>query len=381
MIGTDQIRELKLLDQIEEIEEKYESKFGVAPVNLSTWDPKPDVISTDFLATLPPITGTGKNYIFSYYLNDNAGLRAALGYTHERWRSLVSHSGSANIVLTCNWLRCGGARKILILGPRYFTVPHCLDVMGIKYDTLYFKRNNEGFQLPKNLRPKDYDGIWVTNPVYGTGVYIPLTEILKLQQTWSFNDRYFILDECLASPNNYYGPNLSPHAKTTILAAPHKSICVNAYKFAISIFEQSQLEHFEQWSDVFLGCLPQSSFQAIEHIRSNGFLEYFELFQSCIKQPEAELEQLTSKFPKAMLDQSAEGYFRTVYFQSILAKLGYDIDFLYDLIFSTGTSVIPNIRNELDPQSGFSFRVNLAAFNVQAKGAYVRLAQWLSAKC
>ena len=131
MCSRELIKELQLLDEIEQIEEDYEAEFGQPPVNVSTWDPSVDVVQANLLATMPPVQGAGKDYIFSYILKDNAGLRRALGYTDSRWRSLVAHAGSASIVMTCNWLRASGARKVLILGPRYFTVPHCLQAFGI----------------------------------------------------------------------------------------------------------------------------------------------------------------------------------------------------------------------------------------------------------
>ncbi len=380
MSGTILVRELQLLDEIEAIAEEYEAVFGNAPTNLSVWNPVSDIVNADLLATLPKIKGAGKDYIFSYILQDNPGLRALLGYEDKRWRSLVSHAGSASIVMTCNWLRSFGAKKILVLGPRYFTVPHCLDAMGLEFETRYCGRSSEGYRLPAGADPNDYDGVWVTNPIYGTGVYLDLRDLIRLQQIWSQANKFFVLDECLASIEKYAGSNLEPHPKTTILAAPHKSICVNAYKFAISLFEQSQLEHFEHWSDIWLGCLPQSSHQAIEHIRTGGFSAYCDTFEKAIERPEVEFKKLTEAVAGAEIDKTAEGYFRTVYFPSLSASLGLDVNFLREATFATGTSFIPGVRNELDPDVGLSFRINLAAFNVEARGGYLRLIRWLSSR-
>ena len=283
--------------------------------------------------------------------------------------------------MTCNWLRASGAKKILILGPRYFTVPHCLEAMGIKFDTQHFVRDNNGYRAPGKSGVSDYDGVWITNPIYGTGVYIDPEELIQLHEAWTQKDKFFVVDECLASPSQYVGPSLVPNAKTTILAAPHKSVCVNAYKFAVSIVEQSQLEHFEHWSDVWLGCLPQSSHQAIDHFLNNGFESYRVQFESAIHEQTSEFIALTNAIPLAVLDQNALGYFRSVYFPKLSTELGLESSFLREATFSTGTSFIPGIRNDLDPSTGLSFRVNLAAFNKEARGAYVRLCRWLSAKC
>ena len=377
---TTLIRELQLLDEIEAIAEEYKAEFGSVPTNISIWDPVSDVIDVDLLETLPRITGAGKDYIFSYTLEDNSGVRKLLGYQDQRWRSLVSHSGSASIVMTCNWLRSHGAKAILILGPRYFTVPHCLKAMGLKFETRYCERTSKGYSLPGNIEPTAYSGVWVTNPVYGTGVYFNPKALLELQTKWTKAGKFFILDECLASIERYSGPSLEPHPKTTIIAAPHKSVCVNAFKFAVSIFEQSQLEHFEHWSDIWLGCLPQSSHQAIKHLLMGGFRNYRDRFDAAIGSSEVEFLRLTKAVNNSEIDQKATGYFRTVYLPRLPANLGLDVGFLRKAIFATGSSFIPSIRNELDPSVGLSFRVNLAAFNAEARGGYVRLLTWLASR-
>ncbi len=375
------VKELQLLDDIEAIAEAYETKYGLPPCNISNWDPSKDSIELNLHATLPPIAGDGKNYIFSYTVSDQSGLRLALNYANDQWRSLISHSGSASIVVICNWLRAMGSKNILILGPRYFTVPHCLNAMGIGFETKHCKRTKDGYVLPDIFEEDDFDGIWVTNPIYGTGVYFSDNELTSLQQHWTSKNKFFVLDECLATFDRYIGPKLQPHPKTTIVAAPHKSICVNAYKFAISVFEKSQLEHFEHWSDVWLGCLPQSSHQAIEHFRGGGFLNYQSQFYDFISSSNIEFLNLTNFFSEADVDKNAFGYFRSVYFKDLSSDLGADKEFLRTAFFDTGAMFIPGNRNELDPNAGLSFRVNLAAFDTEARGAYLRLLHWLASKC
>ena len=302
------VKELELLDDIQAICNDYELEYGNPPTNISTWDSSPDVVGTKFLNTLPEISGFQKNYIFSYILKDNFGLRKLLGYIDPKWKSLVSHSGSSSIVMTCNWLRCYGAKKILILGPRYFTVPHCLNALGMHFETLYCRRTPDGYRLPEDIDTTQYCGVWLTSPIYGTGVYINAEEIVQLQRKWAREEKFFILDECLASPEMYLGPHLIPHPKTTIIASPHKSVCANAYKFSISIFERSNLDHFEHWSDVWLGCLPQSSFLAIEHFRKGGFGMYRKNFDRAVATPTAEFLRLTKEIDIAEFDLSAKSY-------------------------------------------------------------------------
>lgn len=372
------VKELSLLDEIEAISESYQERFGLPPKNVSTWDPSDTLPNLNLLSTLPPVSTDGKAYIFSYTLMNHQSLRLALGYQDSLWESLVSHSGSANIVMICNWLRVMGAERILILGPRYFTVPHCLTSMGINFETKHCVRTSHGYRLPSDVNPDEFDGFWITHPIYGTGVNMNWRDIANLHDICRSADRFFVLDECLAKTDSYIGPKLPPHSKTAVIAAPHKSVCVNAYKFSISLFHVTHLAHFEHWSDVWLGCLPQSSQQAIQHFLGNGFQQYQNAFESAISKSSAQFKAITKSVSRAEIDETATGYFRTVYFPDLPSALGVETAFLRRATFETGATFIPGIRNELDPRAGFSFRVNLAAFDNETRSAYMRLLQWLA---
>jgi aspartate/methionine/tyrosine aminotransferase len=379
-LNNGSIDELTLLDEIESINALYENEFGAQPINLSNWNPSSQVVNTKIFDSLPLIKSSGVDYLFSYELDNHEPLRHSLGYEGTDWRSLASHSGSSAIVLAINWLRSKGVKRVLIIGPRYFTVPHCLESMGIKHHIAHSVRCGDRYLLPSNIEIEDFDSLWVTNPVYGTGVYYDKGELIHLHDYWTKKGKCFVLDECLAEPNHYSGALLRPQDRTCVITAPHKAICVNGYKFALTLFHKSQLEHFEHWSDVWLGCLPHSSLRAIEHYLSGGYANYYKKFKKDIEKKSEKLISLTESIGGIDMDKNSIGYFRMVYFKSASAFLGLDLNFIKEATFSTGASFIPSIRNELTPSVGLSFRVNLAAFDPHAEGAYVRLASWIVSK-
>ena len=372
------VKELQLIDLIESISEEYENEYGNKPINISHWDPAESTVENLLLSTMPSATGNGADYIFTYTLPNHAHLQRSLNYLDSRWRCVISHSGSANIVMTCNWLRIRGAKKILIITPRYFTVPHCLSAMRITFEISHCKRSIMGYRIPKDIDIDCFDGIWLTNPVYGTSVYPNPEDIIELSKICHDKEKFFILDECLAKVDRYIGNRIEPHYNTVVIASPHKNICVNAFKFAVNMVDKSQLKHYEHWSDIWLGSLPQSSYQAIEHFCSGGYHTYQTQFNAKIAESNSKFVNVTKLFPAASLDENADGYLRSVYFPKIPSSYGLNYQFLRKSAFGTGATFIPGIRNELDPSTGLSFRVNLAAFNEEAMGSYVRLLEWLS---
>lgn len=373
------IEELQLLDKIEAINEEYYLKYGAQPVNLSNWDPSSELLSPNLFQGHLYDDGNEVNYIFSYTLQNKPQILSKLGYIVNSWSCLVSHSGSSAIALIINWLRSKSVKRVLLFAPRYFTVPHCFEAFGIETEVVYCERSESGYDFPKNVCFSDFDAVWITNPIYSTGVYLDNDQVNKLHNRVIKEGKYFILDECLADPKRAAGFKLNPSAKTCVILSPHKAINVNANKFAIAIFHKSQLDHFEHWSDVWHGCLPQSSLRAINHFLSENYDEFTTNFNLIAAKQENKLIAATATTSCISLDRNASGYFRTVYCKKIPALFGKDIHFLKEAVFSTGTTFIPGIRNELNPNVGFSFRINLFAFDKEATGGYLRLIKWLEA--
>lgn len=377
---TSDIPELLLLEEIEELSEAYELTFGAPPVNLSTWNPSHAVLG-DLTLTLPQRAASWIDYSFSYDLAERAPLLARLGYSSDKFGCIVVHSGSTAIVCVANWLRVRGVSRVLFLAPRYFSVPHALQAVGISNGVLHVQRTPTGFVVPEISADalRDYDALWITNPVYCTSVDLPARDISSLVELAGSCGLPCVIDECLAEPGRYLGPKLSASCLTVAIYAPHKAICVNGLKFAMAVFPESEQRHFDTWSDVWSGCLPASSVLAVRHFLSSDFERYRGAFKSMIAGTHKSMRTLVEGMPGIALDEGADGYLVSVYASALSADLGKDMDFLRESIWSSGASFIGGIRNELDPRSGLSFRINLAALDTAALGGLARVGHWLTA--
>lgn len=373
---ADDIEELLLLDDIEYIEKQYKDKYGQYPARLSNWNTSNTLVDANNHLILPSSYRNVSDYIFSYSL-DHSKLISTMNYKSFLWRALVTHSGSSAIVSVVKWLSIKNVKKILILCPRYFTVPHLFDTFGIDYEMEYCKRTNNGYKLPNNTEHNNFDAIWITDPIYCTGEYLDSNELKKVYYDWTYNHKYFIVDNCLSDEKCYFGLDIEPSCYVCIIVSPSKNLCINAYKFATILFHKNELHHFECWSDVFQGCLPESSVQAIEFFTSNQYNIYKKHFNKILSNQEKILYNLLTK-KSILIDKNASGYLRTVYFPEIDTQLGKNTKFLKDIFFATGASFIPNIRNELDPILGLSFRINLAGFDTRAQGALARTVEVLT---
>jgi aspartate/methionine/tyrosine aminotransferase len=255
MVDAD-IRELKLLADLEFISDRYEEQFGAPPINLSLWNPAQSLIKELELRLPPSSDLKGIEYAFSYDLPEIEAVIKALGFNPETRGCLLTHSGSTAIVATANWLRGRGCSRVLIVGPRYFTVPYALTSFGINWTVAYMHRSQGGrfsFPVLEEHSLQGIDALWLTSPVYCTGIDYDDRESSNFISAMLRRGIRVVLDECLSENGRRIGPKFSDQGIAAIYA-PHKSICVNGVKFAAIVFDGSEQEHFDSWCDVWNGC-------------------------------------------------------------------------------------------------------------------------------
>lgn len=373
---SDEIRELALLDDIAAISTNYENAYGASPINLSSWNPNSRFFDHINLG-ISPVKRNAIDYIFSYDIEFMPSIISRYSDDTQPVGCLITHSGSSAIVSVCNWLRSKGCKNVLIVGPRYFTVPYCLKVNGIDCSICYVERHKSGFGLPSKFTTIEYDAIWVTSPVYCTSVYFSQDDISVFLEKFCRN-RILILDECLAEPGRNITFNPSLPSSFCRIISPHKTICVNAMKFGAVLFPLSEQGHFDSWSDVWHGCVPQSAYWAAEHFLSPAFEKARSDFRQLITHSFADLRNIVAEFENIQIDINAYGYLVNVYFPEVPAIMGYNMDFITEATMQSGAIFIPSIRNEMPYSVGFAFRINLAAFDAEAQGALFRLCAWLN---
>jgi aspartate/methionine/tyrosine aminotransferase len=378
MVGAD-IRELRLLADLESIAERYEERFGAAPVNLSLWNPAPSLVQ-DLELRLPPSSDLkGIDYAFSYELPERPTLLETLGFDPATRGCVLTHSGSTAIVAAANWLKARGCLRVLIVGPRYFTVPYALASFGIHWTVAYMRRSKDGkFSFPaiEDHLLRDIDALWLTSPVYCTGIDFDDIQSEHFITSMLRRGLRIVVDECLSESGRRIGPRFTDAGIATIYA-PHKSICVNGVKFATVVFHSSEQEHFDSWCDVWNGCLPISSVIGVRHFLSSDYVRYQTEFRKLTSLRHERVRSIVAQTPSILLDPDADGYLISVYAPNIEAQAGLDVSFLEEAANATGAVFISGARNEMDPEVGLSFRLNLAAVDTSALGALARLCRWL----
>jgi histidinol-phosphate/aromatic aminotransferase/cobyric acid decarboxylase-like protein len=370
--------EIECIEMLENIEEGYAKRFGTTPFNVSHWDSS-EAFEKEMLPhlELPSLTAL-LPYKFSYQIAETRAILAKLGGHPDVHGGLITPSCTSSILCVLNWLKKRSKRKIVAVCPAYFSLFHASRDFGISVHRAYLRRSGSWFKLPPpNSRVWNEPGVlWLTNPVYGGGVYFSAEDIRFVDSLLS-SGWTVIADECLALPQQELIRTLGHHPNFVSIYSPHKGICINGIKFSVIAFNLKHLAFMERWADIWYGGLSYSSWVAIQHFLSSNFDSYTQRFLSVIGYERKAVEQLSSKADVEM-DKSAKGHFVSCYFPKLSSSLGNSRSFLQKLVNATGGSLITGNRSRLSRNVGFSFRINLTRKDPRFRPTVARIINYVN---
>lgn len=379
------ISELNLLDDIEDIADKYRDSTGTYPFDLSHWDPSEETIrQLARYLTLPP-PPLAAPYIYPYYVGAQQDVMRRLGFNETTRNCLFAQAGTNALHLATWWLRASHVESVLVLCPSYFPIFYAIEMVGMLSIKLQMNREEGTWRLPKEQildtirRSPAKTAVWITNPVYCTGSYFSLDDIDFLDSLIEKGVKV-VADECLAINGKELGRYLGDRDDFLGFYSPHKSVCINAIKFAIIIYAHKYKRFFDHWSDVVVGGLSSSNHTAIYHFLGNNFMLYQSAFFKRVEEQRRKVEKILSKqYGSIKIDREFSGHFMMLYAPCIPGRAGNDIEFLEKLVFDTGATLIPGSRNHFSLELGFTFRINLARACPQFFSAFQRMCRYLHA--
>lgn len=367
MSNTNIIQELLMLDEIEEAEEQYKSAYGRAPFSLSTWNPSHYYRNTYLFSKIVlPQCPDLIDYIYSYELDAQLLKSCCLHLTGSEDAPItITNSGTASITLVVSVLSALKRKRMLVISPTYFSVLYSCRQMGFELKELHMLRQQGGYRLPREeiLNALDeIDVLWVTNPIYNTGIYIDEDD-QEFLCSHVLPDKYLIADECFCQAGKELSRRFSGQPHFIGIHDPMKQLLMNGVKFSAIIHPAELQNMVEQWSDVVCGSLTNSTVQAMAYFISQGSDLLRQSVQQANRMIQKQVRASVSKFGQADLDGHVDGHMMMCYVPNLKADhLNTSADFC---VFQekTGASIIPGTRFHFPDSCGFSFRINLARFD------------------
>lgn len=358
--------------QLEDLNVKYEKKYGVLPFNVSYWDPSIEVANHLLPYLYIKYPDTLIDYKYTYLLPDlKYSLLKKLGFCKNVKDCIFTSNGTQSLMMTIHFIRHLGYSHINVLNPSYFSIRNNIKNEGIEIEDLYFGAQEETCWLERKNQV-----FWLTNPLYSTGIYLDKKMIDKI--AYVLQNNLIICDECVAAHGRELGAKLGNHPNFIGVYAPHKSLCVNGIKFSCIVFNSSQSDFFDECTDYMSGGLNTANIAALKHFLSPHYQTYQRQFSEIIESAHEFIYENCRRSKKVRFPSKATHYLMSIYFPNIIAQKGFDKDFLWKIINRTGASFIPGTYNKFPESYGFCFRINLARDSPQFRASIIRLISYIS---
>lgn len=372
------IHRLSSIDHISELEKTYEHTTGFKVLNVSSWHISESFRDVQLKHFCPPQIGNAFDYVYTYSIpvHIRQAILEKLGSVPEGSTILISPNNTISIINVINLLKHHGINNVCIVNPSYFSVAHALTSAGISYTNISMDRRNGEYVFPiDTILQGNYDAVWITSPIYSTGVYLAQNEIEKLRHLIR-RKLFVVADESFALPGHELIRDIGISTHFISIYCPHKAISCNGYKFSGIVTSDIYEDFLEQWVDVLSGNLPQSCYASIYHYLTPNYEE-------CVNSFQAEIEEAIraiSPFLRSShhtTDANAIGSLISVYCDNIDFEQTTGDVFFQQLHKKTCTSFYPGWLNGFGQEYGTCFRVNLAQESLLFRQSVQRLLSYL----
>lgn len=375
------IQELLDLEDIEENELRYLKEYGYSPFNVSTWNPSIYFSNKYILNQVKLIPSSYIPYIYSYELDDNRLnlIKKALGSRLDSG-CLVTNNGTSAIALVTSVLKEIGIKRLLVISPTYYAILYNCIQKQIELKEIHVSRAQNNYILPIQEICKaldSIDAIWITNPVYNTGIYYT-EEDINFLKTQIPQRILLVCDDCFALHGNEFIRYFCDSPNFININDPLKQIMVNGLKFSCITYPSKYQALFEQWSDIICGSLAYSTVQSIDFFISNDFKQLCNNLSNHIFKLNCKLFEIANAFPSISLDKKALGHMHMCYINHLPFDYLQNKEKMYHFMKETGTSIIPGNRFHFPTESQFSFRINLGRECLEFWDALIRIFSYFS---
>lgn len=373
------IERLSDIERINALEKDFQRATGIEPFNVSSWNVSENFKEKFLQRFRPPTAGNAVDYVYTYSFTKEQRSQALnkLGVKDvNNAMLLILPNNTIAIVNVVNLIKLCRCQRVCIINPAYFSVSQTLQSMGLSPCTVSMSRRKGKYSLPLNhILSENYDAVWITSPIFSTGVYLDTDEIDKIR-TMLDHGLFIIADESFALHGNELVREIGIHRNFISICSPHKSISCNGVKFSGIIASAEYEDSLEQWVDVLCGNLPLSAQIAFNHFLSDNYDECQELFLTEIEATRRTIQPILEGNHHTT-DRTATGSLLSMYFDNVPFEYTETNVFFQSLMKNTYSSILPGWLNGFGPESNLCFRVNLALDKVSLRQSLIRIVRYL----
>lgn len=362
------IQHYRKIDKIRSIEKEVEGANGKKLFDISNWNSGEKYKSG--LMKVMELGNVSNFFDYSYSYSMNPEIIKSLTNKHDYVEQCaIFHSATSAIASICAVLKQLDINRICIITPSYFSAYESFCAFDFDVISLFYDYYDGYYHIPfDEIKKNNVDAIWITQPVFSTGMYIDNKEICNI----SNNCKFLICDACMCPVDRISSLDLD-YDKSFVILSPHKTISINGIKFSYVLCNTKNRQLLEDWGDVISGGLPASSVLAISHYLSENFKkceEYHECYTTKSREVIDSLLDNTNVLEH--IGKSTGSYESYAFKNSTYASSIDDIP-LMKIFSKSKTSFIPGCVNGFPPTNKICFRLNHTLNISETKEALFRL--------
>jgi len=370
-----EIERLNFMSKIIELDNSFKKRKNYSPINLSSW--KNDISFSNYILKNFQYSPSNNpiDYFYYYHLNDitNKKIRKKLSLKKDN-DFIITSNNTTSIVCAINFLKHLNLEKICIVSPAYFSINNVLDNFSMKYDCISMLRSNSTFSLPCNLN--NYEIVIITNPIFSTSVYFNERDIKYIEFLLN-KGVYILVDESLCFYRDSLIKKFGKYKTFITILSPHKAISFNSFKFSITIFDKEYSKFFLQWYDIYSGSISMANKDSISHFLTDNYDLVLSDFISLTNNAFLEVKNILKNFSFCEFDNEIYGEYVTIYIPSLNYALSKQLTFIDDIMNKTDAYFYPGFLHGVREDIGFSFRINLANWDINKKNALLRIMYYI----
>ena len=351
---------ISYIDEVEKIINNVTLQTGISPVNISTWNS-----GEKYQRSLLEVLNLSKvdniaNYIYSYDIPNT--LKKSLLHKINRNSNanscafFTSATSAISSIAMLSYKRA--IKKVVVVQPSYYTVQECfksytdIDVASI---SLSYSKKDCLYHIPVDkLNYSEAGIIWLTQPVFSTGVYLSVHEIIELCDRFPL----VVIDCSLCSLNQIQLISKLTPPNTIIIGSPHKLIGLNSLKFCYVVGLDEFIDELEDIIDIHFGSLPVTVPIALSHFLSANFELCTNATEKYILRMRKKCEEIYKSFTSNIsYNQNSCGIYGMVLVSNSILNQIVSCSELYRIFSQTLVAFIPEITADIHPNT-YGFRVN-----------------------
>lgn len=364
------------LDKIFNTEKQVFERRHIEVTNISYWNAakKYQEYILKYIHLCPEKNIFNYKYTYDIPYELRQEITKKLGCRNEQdTMCLLTSSSTQSIMNIINYLKLFNYRRLCILTPAYFSVEECCKILEMPYEKKNLLLLDREYIIPiEEILNNDYDAVWLTSPVYSTGIVFSPLQICNIKRIVE-SGILVIADESLALPGQELLNKIPISKHFFSIVSPHKPLYINSIKFSAILCPEENDDFFEQWIDVLSGSLLYGNILAISHYLSENYQHCVGKSNKWFCKGLIMIKEILERFPFAYCDTSSIGPYKSIYLKTY--KNINDIRNIKQLINTQFVSYIPSAYNGFDNDIQ-CFRINMSLDTMELGNALYRILQF-----